>query len=209
MTESSAPATEVQNEIEALTGRDLQLWSIVLVMSVVLFLGFMAVALPPLAPGARSMKIEAAYLPQLFVGLAVLIILFNLYIIRQKQVVNVTRRALIREAVYSERLESFSLIDPHTQLLNRQALEKLVPRELARANRMGTSLSFMVMTTELNTVEKRSGARGRDKFVTEVAGVLRGTFRDRTRCFTCVRGSSWWLCPTPASSRHNGRPKGC
>ena len=45
----------------------------------------------------------------------------------------------------NERLESLSLIDPLTQLLNRRALNELVPREVARANRLGNGLTFMAI----------------------------------------------------------------
>ena len=88
------------------------------------------------------MHVEHSYLPQLFFGLISLILLFNIYLLAQKENLNNTRVALIRELVLNERLESLSLIDPLTQLLNRRALNELIPREVARSNRLGSSLTF-------------------------------------------------------------------
>ena len=91
------------------------------------------------------MRPERHDLPQLFFGLISLILLFNIYLIGQKLTLNNTRRALISELVLNERLESLSLVDPLTQLLNRRAMNELIPREVARANRMASHLTFISM----------------------------------------------------------------
>ena len=51
-----------------------------------------------------------------------LIVLVNIYFLSQRVALNSTRKALISELVLNERLESLSLVDPLTQLLNRRAL---------------------------------------------------------------------------------------
>src|SRR5579862_2786660 len=138
-----ARAEQIQREIQQLSGRDLQLWSIVILVVVVLTAGMLALVLPNVMWAQRVIHIEHAYLPQLFFGLISLILLFNIYLIGQKIALNNTRRALISELVLNERLESLSLIDPLTQLLNRRAMNELIPREAARANRLGCHLTFM------------------------------------------------------------------
>jgi diguanylate cyclase (GGDEF)-like protein len=168
--------TEIQQQIEALSTRDVQLWSIILVLLFVLFLGLVVVALPSVLPTKPS-GFEAAG-GRLLVALGVLVILFNLCIIRQKQIVTLTRRELVREFIFSERLESLSLVDPHTQCFNHQGFERLVPRELTRANRMGTPLSLMLLLcADLSSVEKRFGATERDRLVVEIAQLAKETFR--------------------------------
>src|SRR6202167_2729348 len=140
-----ARAEQIQREIQQLSGRDLQLWSIVILVVVVLTAGMLALVLPNVIWAQRVIRIEHVYLPQLFFGLISLILLFNIYLVGQKITLNNTRRALISELVLNERLESLSLIDPLTQLLNRRALNELLPREIARANRLNSPLTFMAM----------------------------------------------------------------
>ncbi len=173
-----ARAEEIQQQIQQVSGRDLQLWSIGILVILVLTSGLLALILPNLMWSARVIGIEQAYLPQLFFGLISLILLFNIYLIGQKAALNSTRRALIRELVLNERLESLSLIDPLTQLLNRRAMNELIPREVARANRLGGSLTFM--TIDLNgfrQINSKFGALEGDTVLIGFAKMLRTVFR--------------------------------
>src|ERR1700736_5551524 len=138
-----ARAEAIQRQIHELSSRDIQLWSIVSLIILVLTAGFLALVAPNLAVKERLIRIEQGYLPQLFFGLICLIVLFNIYLLSQRVNLNSTRKALISELVLNERLESLSLIDPLTQLLNCRALNELIPREVSRANRFGTPLTFM------------------------------------------------------------------
>src|SRR5438094_752103 len=138
-----ARTEDIQQQIQELSGRDLQLWSIGILIMLVLTAGLLALVLPNLVWAQRVIRVEQAYLPQLFFGLISLVLLFNIYLLTQKRTLNSTRHALIRELVLNERLESLSLIDPLTQLLNRRAVNELIPREVARANRLGSNLTLM------------------------------------------------------------------
>src|SRR5215470_13072838 len=138
-------AEEIQQQIQQICGRDLQLWSIGILIMLVLTAGILALVLPNMVWSQRILHIEFAYLPQLFFGLISMVLLVNIYLLGQKFTLNSTRRALIRELVLNERLESLSLIDPLTQLLNRRAMNEFIPREVSRANRLGSSLSFMAI----------------------------------------------------------------
>ncbi|HEY6935825.1 MAG TPA: GGDEF domain-containing protein [Terriglobales bacterium] len=176
----SLRSEEIQRQLKQLGGRDLQLWSIGILIIVVLVAGFAAVVAPNVAwrglPGTGL--VEYRYLPQLFFGLICLILLFNIYIVVQKRSLNSTRASLIRELVFSERLESFTLIDPLTQLLNRRSLDQIVPREIARANRSGSHLTFvLVEVAGFKGLNDRLGNIAGDQLLVEVARLLKGTFR--------------------------------
>jgi len=99
-------AEQIQREIQQLSGRDLQLWSIGILVMLVLAAGMLALIFPNIVWAQRVIHIESAYLPQLFFGLISLVLLFNIYLIGQKISLNNTRRALISELVLNERLES-------------------------------------------------------------------------------------------------------
>jgi len=171
-------AEEIQDQIQQLSGRDLQLWSIGLLVIVVLTTGLLALLVPNVVWTRHVVRIEQGYLPQLFFGLISLILLFNIYLLGQKLTLNATRRRLISELVLNERLESLSLVDPLTQLLNRRAVNVLIPREVARANRLGSPLTFM--TIDLNGFRKVNASFGTlegDKLLIEFSKMLRAVFR--------------------------------
>lgn len=171
-------ADELQQQIQNLSGRDWQLWSIGLLVIVVLTAGILALVLPNVVWAHWVMRFEPAYLPQLFYGLISLILLLNIYFIGQKVTLNNTRKALISELILNERLESLSLIDPLTQLLNRRAMNEMVPREIARANRVGSHISFMTIDiTGFRHINATLGAAEGNMVLREFAKLLTTTFR--------------------------------
>jgi diguanylate cyclase (GGDEF)-like protein len=172
-----ARAEEIQSQIDQLSGRDLQLWSIGILLILVLTSGLLALVWPNLA-WSPHLHIEHAYLPQLFFGLISLVLLGNVYLISQKRALNATRHALIRELVLNERLESLSLIDPLTQLLNRRAVNELIPRETSRCNRTGTVLVVIAMDIDrFHEINEKFGALEGDRLLVEFAGLLKKVFR--------------------------------
>jgi diguanylate cyclase (GGDEF)-like protein len=173
-----ARTEEIQREIQQLSGRDLQLWSIGILVILILMAGVLALLLPNLVWAQRMVRVEHSYLPQLFFGLISLVVLFNIYVIGQKVALNDTRRALIRELVLNERLESLSLIDPLTQLLNRRAMNELIPTEVARSNRLGASLSFLsIEVSNLSAINSKFGTLEGDLLLVEFAKILKMVFR--------------------------------
>ncbi|MGA8149741.1 MAG: GGDEF domain-containing protein [Terriglobales bacterium] len=171
-------AEDIQRQIQSLSGRDLQLWSIGILVMLVLAGGMLALLFPNVVWAQRVVHVESAYLPQLFFGLICLIVLFNIYLIGQKLTLNNTRRALISELVLNERLESLSLVDPLTQLLNRRALNELIPREVARANRTGGPLTFVTMDLNgFRDLNSKFGAMEGNLLLMEFGKLLKTTFR--------------------------------
>jgi diguanylate cyclase (GGDEF)-like protein len=173
-----ARAEAIQRQIHELTSRDTQLWSIVTLVILVLTAGFLTVVMPNLTMKQRLIRIEEGYLPQLFFGLICLVVLFNIYLLSQRVHLNSTRKALISELVLNERLESLSLIDPLTQLFNRRALNELISHQVARANRNGSPLTFLIMDIngfrELNT---KLGSMEGNRVLTDFGRILKKVFR--------------------------------
>jgi len=171
-------AEQIQQELQQLSGRDVQLWSIGILVILVLTGGVLALAFPSLVWAHRVLRLDQSYLPQLFFGLTCLIVLFNIYILAQKRTLSTTRRALIRELVLNERLENLSLIDPLTQLLNRRAMNEVIPREVARANRLGSDLTFVgVDVNGFRALNAKFGMVEGDQLLLEFTRMLKMVFR--------------------------------
>jgi len=171
-------AEEIQAEIQAISGRDWELWSIGLLVIVVLTIGVLALVAPGLTRSPHKLTEGQWYLPQLFLGLISLVLLFNIYLLAQKRTLNATRRALIRELVLNERLENLSFVDPLTQLLNRRATHEFIPKEVTRANRLGKPLCFMMIDLKgLRAINARLGDGVGNELLTGFAHLLKETFR--------------------------------
>jgi diguanylate cyclase (GGDEF)-like protein len=198
-------AEQIQREIQQLSGRDLQLWSIGVLVMLVLAAGMLALIFPNLIWAQHVIHIESAYLPQLFFGLISLVLLFNIYLIGQKISLNHTRRNLISELVLNERLESLSLIDPLTESLNRRALNELIPREVARANRLGSHLTFMTMDLDgFREINSKLGALEGNLLLREFAKMLKATFRGGDMIFR--QGGDEFLVLMPDTDEEEAQP---
>lgn len=175
---------EIHQQIASISGRDLQLWSITLLVGLVLSAGFAAIIAPNLAWKTEMMHAEGRYLPQMFFGLISLVLLFNIYIISQKRELHSTRKALVQQLIFNERLEGLSMVDPLTQLFNRRALDQMLSKEVVRANRLGSPLTLMMIDLDdFKSINTRFGHQVGDKFLTEAAKLLRNTFRGSDMVF--------------------------
>ena len=200
-----ARAETIQRQIHELTSRDTQLWSIVTLVILVLTAGFLTLVLPNLAIKQRLIRIEEGYLPQLFFGLICLIVLFNIYLQSQRVNLNSTRKALISELVLNERLESLSLIDPLTQLFNRRALNELISHQVARANRNGTPLTFLIMDINgFRELNAKLGSMEGNRVLTEFARMLKKVFRGGDLIFR--QGGDEFLVVMPDTGEQQADP---
>lgn len=171
-------AEQIQEQMNQFSARDLQLRSIGVLGVLVVAAFTMAFVMPNLMWARNEIRIENAYLPQVFFGLISLVLLFNIYLLAQKASLNITRRALIGELVLNERLESLSLVDPVTQLLNRRAMGQLIPKEVARANRLGANLTFMkIDVSGFAEINAKAGAAGGNVLLAEFGKLLKAVFR--------------------------------
>src|SRR5579864_1970217 len=84
----------LETELRALEGRDLQLWCLVGLITLMLGTGFLALLLPRLLSHIGSSVMTQHNLPVLFFGLLVLLLLAAIYMAQQRMRLNHTRREL-------------------------------------------------------------------------------------------------------------------
>ena len=175
---------EIQENIKSLAGRDVQLLSIALLLLLVMAGAILALAYPNMTSAPHVFQANIRLLPQLFFGLITLIILFNVYIILQKRELSATRRRLVEELIFNERMEAVSLIDPTTQLFNRRAMEQMVAHEVARTNRLGSPLSLVILDiSDYEAISDRLGTSETEQFLYETAQLVKNTFRGSDMVF--------------------------
>ncbi|MBV9438086.1 MAG: GGDEF domain-containing protein [Acidobacteria bacterium] len=169
---------DLYHEIEQLSKRDWQLWSICALVIVVIAIGFAAFLLPNLVWASGVIHTDRRYLPQLFIGLITLIVLFNVYILDQKRSLNRTRGEMLRHLMESSHAKQVAIIDPLTKVFNRRYLEDLVPAEVSRAKRAGSQLSMLLIDiNEFKQINSAYGHLGGDQYLRDLANLLKKTLR--------------------------------
>jgi diguanylate cyclase (GGDEF)-like protein len=192
---------EIQDHMASLAGRDVQLLSISLLMLLVVSAGILTLVYPNLMAASKLVHVDSRMLPQLFFGLIALILLFNVYIMVQKRELGATRRRLIEELIFNERMEAVSLIDPVTQLYNRRAMEQMLAHEVARATRLDSPLSLMILDiSNFEAISNRLGTADSEHFLYESAQLVKNTLRGSDMVFRYKE--SQFLALLPDTSEH-------
>lgn len=176
--QSEQQSAEIFRDMDSLSARDWQLWSICALMLVVIAIGFTAFVLPNLVWAGVALHADHHYLPQLFFGLLTLIILFNVYILQQKRTIDRTRKRLLRELMESAKAKEVALVDPLTSVFNRRYMDEIFPREISKAQRGGTELSFVMLDVDgFKDINTKFGHFAGDQYLRDVATLLKKTFR--------------------------------
>lgn len=169
---------ELQAKMRRLSSRDLQLWLLALLVLLVTVAGVVAIVLPNISWNSASLRVESRYLPQVLFGLIGLVILFNLYVLQQRRELNHAREQFIRQLVEKERNEAATLLDGLTKVFNRRYLELILPKEVSRAKRTGSSLTLLLAdVSDLASINLKHGDPAGDRCLAEVAHLMESTFR--------------------------------
>ena len=172
-------STEViDHQIEGLERKSLILSRAAAVILLLLSgLGLGVLLTPDLVPGVQ-LHVAAA---RAWYGLAALLglgVLLSLLTFRQGQRWAARRLGLQGELVRRDALEKLLLIDPLTGAFNRRYLDEILVREVSRAERHGSSLTFLKIQVE-NLEEPAAGADygKKERVLKAVAGLLRKNLR--------------------------------
>ena len=165
---------QVEKDIKALDWRDLQLWGIGAGLLVALAAGLVLLLVPRLLWESRA-SAQSTNLPQYAAGLIVLLFLFNVHTLHQRFRLQHTRAKLVRQLQIAERTAQE---DSLTGVFNRRYMERVLDKEVSRAERYHSRLCLAVIDVdrfkEFNT---RFGHVEGDRVLTVVADLLRKNFR--------------------------------
>jgi diguanylate cyclase (GGDEF)-like protein len=170
-------ARSIQSRIDSLSRRDFQLWTLSALVAIILTVGVVAVFVPVHLEHFPILHSPGRYFPMLFLGLIVLVVLFNVYLIQQRRELEATRQQLIDDMLFNQRMQNMTLVDPLTQVFNRRYLDHVIPKEVNRANRHRTPLCFLLIDVAgFRNLNARFGHLEGDHALTEVAQILQKTF---------------------------------
>ena len=175
---------DIQQEIEAVEGKDTRLWSTFLILFLVMAAGFASLFFSAAWRDVRTLRVEGEILPYLIFGFFTLVVLVNVYLFEQRRVLRKTRRALIEGLVEWERAEQLSFTDPLTDLFNRRCMDRMLVMETGRADRTDSEFTILMLdANEFKSVNTRFGHLEGDRFLLEIAEVLRKSFRKSDTVF--------------------------
>lgn len=168
-----ARTRQLNKQVAAITGRDLRLWFFTFVVVLILVIGVLLLGFSDL-PWTEASRTTL----ELATGLVLLVLIFTGYVLHKRHSYTSAREELIREIIYSEKVQSLSLIDPLTQTFNICYLDQVLPREINRAHRQGTTISFMLIDLAgWRKVVKNKGELVGDQMLVAAAQLLKNTFR--------------------------------
>lgn len=170
--------SKLSEQLGHLERRDFEQWVVVVVTGILVAAGFVAILIPGTILHSGTVHFEISVSRELFVGLIVLLVLFNTYIISMRLKLRRSRAEIISTAIQSEllRLQSFS--DPLTEVYNRRSLQDMLTRYTSRAGRLQKPLSFlMVDLDKFREINSRFGHTTGDFVLLEVATILKSAVR--------------------------------
>ena len=169
---------EIQKQLQSFDRVSLRLWLTAMLTMCAVALGFIWLVLPAILRQARSFEAQFWRSPQAFFGAVALILLFNVYLLRRRKMLDRARDEMIRELVRAEAEEMLSLLDPVTELFNRRFLDRILPREISYAERYDSPLTLVLLDIAgFKSTNERAGNFVGDGILVEVAQLLARTFR--------------------------------
>jgi diguanylate cyclase (GGDEF)-like protein len=169
---------ELAAELSSIQKRDSWVSRYSIVVSLLLVAAIVTLAVLALRQGAEPFyKVR---LTEAIFGLIALILLFNVYMIRQEILIKQLRTHLSEKQGQFYNLRNLSMIDPLTGLYNRRFAEQRLAAEVSRSERMGHPLALLMLDLKdfkkLNESSTREvGDQALKAFATKLSRVIRGS----------------------------------
>lgn len=168
----------VSQQLSHLEKRDWELWAIVCLTSVLVGVGLIAVLSPSAFLRQDRVHFEITVSRQLLVGLAVLLVFLNVYMVTKRLDLRRAREHLISTTIQSELVRLQSFTDPLTEVYNRRSLDEMAGRFISHAMRTHRPLTFLLIDVDrFKEVNTRFGHLGGDMVLAEIASLLKSSTR--------------------------------
>jgi len=172
-----ATLARVSQNLMRLEKRDWELWIIVSVTGILVSAGLLALLFRAAFSG-DSIHFEITVSRPLVIGLFVLLVLLNTYLVNKRFEVRRLREQLISSTLQNQITEQQSFTDPLTEIYNRRSLDDIAGRFISHARRRHTPLTFLMIDADnFKQVNTRFGHLTGDFVLAEIAGVLKSSIR--------------------------------
>jgi diguanylate cyclase (GGDEF)-like protein len=168
----------IAQQLAKLEKRDWELWIIVSLAGVLVGVGLLALIIPAAFLKQDNVHFEITVSRQLVVGLFVLLVLLNSYLVTRRLELRRTRETVISTTIQNELMRLQSFTDPLTEVYNRRSLEDMAGRFISHAQRSNNPLTFLMVDVDrFKKVNTRFGHLTGDFVLAEVATLLRSSVR--------------------------------
>jgi two-component system cell cycle response regulator len=166
----------IADNLRKIEKRDWWVWGNSIFVMLLLTGALISFTLPSLSQGAAPLfKIKVT---EAIFGLAVLVVLFNLYTIYQQVLIKRLRRQLAEKQHHSMILRELAMIDALTGLYNRRFAEQRLVGEVARSTRKGHPLTVVLLDLdEFKRINDTYGHPAGDLALQEFAAALNRAIR--------------------------------
>jgi diguanylate cyclase (GGDEF)-like protein len=166
----------IADNLRKIEKRDWWVWGNSIFVMLLLTGALISFTLPSLSQGAAPLfKIKVT---EAIFGLAVLVVLFNVYTIYQQVLIKRLRRQLAEKQHHSMILRELAMIDALTGLYNRRFAEQRLVAEVARSARKGHPLTVVVLDLdEFKLINDTYGHAAGDVVLQEFAAALNRAIR--------------------------------
>ncbi len=167
---------EVRRRMLDLDRRESRLWTIHALLFVAAVAGLLLVGFSDIVWGPWFVRLDGRHV--LFFGLVAVTILFYVHAIGQRRILRVSRQELLRRLLRLQDAQRSSLVDPVTEIFNRRYLDQILPKEVGRADRLHSSLTFLLIDIDgFKSLNTRFGRIVGDRVLNSVGQLLLATFR--------------------------------
>ena len=166
----------IADNLRQIEKRDWWVWGNAIFVMLLLTGALISFTLPSLSPGASPLfKIKVT---EAILGLAMLVVLFNVYTIYQQVLIKRLRRQLAEKQYHSMILRELAMIDALTGLYNRRFAEQRLVAEVARSARKGHPLTVVLLDLdEFKHINDTYGHPAGDLTLQEFAAALNRAIR--------------------------------
>jgi polar amino acid transport system substrate-binding protein len=198
-----ATSTERRRRLREIERRGWQLWALSLIITITLTLGIVLTLYPGLRQHIVLYAEEYEILPQLVLGLVMLVVLSAVYLVAKQYELNQMRNFIVATYAESAALRETCPADPLTGVLDRSALPEALQHETTRSERFHAPLCLVLFDirgfTDLNQMQ---GNLAGDAVLKDLARSLLGVARQTD---TLLRyGADEFLCFLPGTPREGG-----
>ena len=175
--QSQSALARVSQQLSRLEKRDWELWVIVSLTGVLVTAGLLALLLPA-AFKSDSIHLEITVSRPLAIGLFILLVLLNTYLVTKRFEVRRLREQLISSTLQNQVTEQQSFTDPLTEIYNRRSLDEIAGQFISQARRRKTPLTFLMIDVDrFKQINTRFGHLTGDFVLAEIAAVLKVSIR--------------------------------